>query len=167
MSSAQFSEILRRLASAPAKLQKLHFNWRGEPLTNKRLVEFLRIRREIIPGVSLELHTNGLLLNPRISADIVEQTLEGDLLYVSIDGGRREAHEGNRGVGTWHRTLGALEMLLEARDNSRSGGPRIGIYEIFYGDRSPYDPKLVALSRRCDEWNRVSPIQTAGTEGGV
>ena len=164
MSSAQFTAILQKLAGAPAKLQKLHFNWRGEPLTNKQLVEFLKIRRQILPDVSVELHTNGLLLSRRISADIVEHALEGDLFYVSIDGGRREAHEGNRGVGTWYRTLRALEMLLDARDDCRIGSPRIGIYEIFYGDRSPYDPELVALSRRCDEWSRVSPIQTAGSE---
>jgi sulfatase maturation enzyme AslB (radical SAM superfamily) len=164
MSSAQFRIILQKLNDAAISLQKIHLNWRGEPLTNKRIVDFLRMRREILPTVELEFHTNGLLLNPRLCEEIIFTALDSDLFYVSIDGGRREAHEGNRGVGTWDDTLRGLRMFLDARDRRKVGSPRVGIYEIFYGDRSPYDPELVALSRRCDEWNRVAPVQTCGAE---
>lgn len=164
MSVAQFRTILEKLADASVDLQRVHLNWRGEPTTNKRLTKFLELRKTILPNVDLEFHTNGLLLNASLCADIVDHAFERDLVYVSIDGGCQEAHEANRGPGTWDRTLQGLRMLLDARDKVIEGAPRIGIYEMFYGRQTRYDHELITLSRRCDEWSRVSPILLQGVE---
>lgn len=158
-----FTEILKRLVEGNLLIEKLHLNWRGEPLTNKRFAEFLDVRRNIAPHVPLEFHTNGLLLTEGLCDAIVELSTKLDLAYVSIDGGGLQLHEANRGRDTWIPALTGLRRLLDARDR-HNGGPNIGIYEISYGRNVVYDETLLSLSRRCDMWTRVSPIDQNGNE---
>jgi MoaA/NifB/PqqE/SkfB family radical SAM enzyme len=164
LSGVDFEIMLRKLADPAFDVPRLHLNWRGEPLTNKHLEELLQIRREILPGAPLEFHTNGLLLSPARCKAIVAQLLPGDLVYVSVDGGCKAAHEANRGLGNWEPTLNGLMHLLDARDQAANGGPDVGIYEITYPGRAPYDAQLVGLSRRCDAWTRVLQIGGDGHE---
>jgi len=164
LSATSFELVLRKLASTSFTVEKLHLNWRGEPLTNKRFGDFLRIRKSVFPDAPLEFHTNGLLLTPALCAEIVELTLEGDLAYVSIDGGSKPLHEANRGQETWDTTLLGLQRLLDAKEAAFVPTLSVGIYEISYGRNVAYDRTLVALSRRCDMWTRVSPIDTHGNE---
>lgn len=159
-----FTEVLMRLVEADLSIEKLHLNWRGEPLTNKRFPELLEVRRAIAPGVPLEFHTNGLLLTDALCDAIVARLMEDDLIYVSIDGGEPILHEANRGEGTWTPTLKGLRRLLDARDRLHGSGPNIGIYEISYGRKPDYDDELIELSRRCDMWTRVAPIDMHGHE---
>ena len=164
MSQVQFRHVLDKLSSGPISVAKLHLNWRGEPLTNKRLPEFLQGRLDVLPLAPLEMHTNGILLNARMSKQIVAHSRSEDMFYVSIDGGNPVAHEANRGTDTWEPALRGLETLLDARDAASIDAPKVGIYEIHYGDRTRYDAKLIALSRRCDAWTRVLPIGSHGEE---
>jgi len=159
-----FAGILRRLVKARLSIEKLHLNWRGEPLTNKRFPELLDVRRSIAPEVPLEFHTNGLLLTDALCDAIVQRLLDGDLVYVSIDGGGMRLHEANRGEGTWIPALKGLRCLLDARDRRGGSGPNVGIYEISYGRESDYDDELIGLARRCDMWTRVNPIDKSGHE---
>ena len=160
-----FRDTLTKFARSGAEFQKLHLNWRGEPMTNKKLPELLALRNEIMPGVPIEFHTNGTLLTPANAAQIINQCIPEDLIYVSIDGGCKEAHEANRGADTWEPTLAGLEMLLDARDNAvPEKHPHLGIYEIFYDRRTRYDEELMRLSRRCASWMRVDVIKTDGEE---
>lgn len=159
-----FEQILKRLISAPIRIEKLHLNWRGEPLTNKRFPELLDIRQAVAPDVPVEFHTNGLLLSDDLCTAITERSIADDLIYVSIDGGGPLLHEANRGHGTWTPTLAGLRRLLDARDRLGNDGPNIGIYEISYGRKLVQDKELIALSRRCDMWTRVEPIDKHGNE---
>lgn len=160
----RFRAIFERLSSPLVSMQKIHLNWRGEPLLNKKLPEVLKIRRKILPRVPLEFHTNGLLLTRRRSQEILRHLLSADLIYVSIDGGRREIHEENRGAKTWVATLQGLRNLLDERTLIRSKGPKIGIYEISYGRPTRCDRELIEIARQCDVWTRVSPIAVNGQE---
>ncbi|QNE07151.1 radical SAM/SPASM domain-containing protein [Croceicoccus marinus] len=165
VSEDQFRDTLNKFAASGASFEKLHLNWRGEPMTNKRLARMLALRNEIMPGTPIEFHTNGLLLTEKNSAAIIAQTIPEDLVYVSIDGGNREGHEGNRGEGSWEPTLAGLEMLLDARDAAApERRPHLGIYEICYDRRSRYDETLIALSKRCASWTRVNEIKRTGDE---
>lgn len=160
-----FRRTLERFAASGAAFQKLHLNWRGEPTTNKRLPAMLALRDSLMPGVPIEFHTNGMLLTPRNARAIIDATIPEDLIYVSIDGGCREAHEANRGDDTWAPTLEGLATLLDARDAAPPGRrPNIGIYEIFYDRRTRYDETLLRLSKRCATWTRVDVIHTGGEE---
>ncbi|MFZ2029416.1 MAG: radical SAM/SPASM domain-containing protein [Vitreimonas sp.] len=163
MSLRDFRLILQKLALPGVSVERFHLNWRGEPMTNKRLPEFLTIRRELLPGTPLEFHTNGLLLRAENSIDLLSRTLPGDRIYVSIDGGGPEAHEANRGAGTWLPTMQGLRALLHARDHLAGACADIGIFEITYG-RTKYDNELLALGRHSDVWTRVHPMGKNGEE---
>ena len=150
--------------NANIDLRKLHLNWRGEPTLNKRLPELLQIKHTILPSVPLEFHTHGQLLNQDLAESIVTTLGPKDRVYVSIDGGWPEAHEANRGPGTWRGALQGLGRLLDAREANEAEGPIIGIYEIAYERRTRAHPDLVSLARRCDEWTRVNKIEDSGEE---
>lgn len=160
-----FRQTLTKFAESGAEFQKLHLNWRGEPMTNKQLPKLLALRNAIMPGVPIEFHTNGTLLTPKNATDIIAQCIPEDLIYVSIDGGCKQAHEANRGEDTWEPTLAGLAMLLDARDAAPpEHHPHLGIYEIFYGRQTRYDEGLIQLSKRCASWMRVDVIKTDGEE---
>ncbi|MFZ2029421.1 MAG: radical SAM/SPASM domain-containing protein [Vitreimonas sp.] len=163
MNVERFRTLMTRIATAPGLIGRLHLNWRGEPLTNKKLPEILKIRHDLLPNVPMELHTNGILLNDRNSGELVASGLPSDIIYVSLDGGGREAHESNRGEGSWAPALRGLRRLLDARDQL-GPGPQIGIYEIYYGPQTLYDRELIELSRRCDDWTQVRPVDVQGRE---
>ncbi len=163
LSPTQFGDILRQFKRPDLHVRKLHLNWRGEPLINKRLPEMLRLKRELLPDVALEFHTHGMLLNRPLAQEILQEVASEDRIYVSVDGGSPEAHEANRGPGTWSGALQCLRLLLDARNNLQSDRPTVGIYEITYERRTRAHADLVALGRRCDEWTRVAMI---GVDGG-
>lgn len=164
LSPQRFEILLGFFRKPHVDIRKLHLNWRGEPLINKHLPELLRLKRKLLPEVALEFHTHGLLLNQALAEEIIEEVGPKDRIYVSIDGGWPEAHEENRGPGTWSGALQGLEALLNARDHVDGEGPILGIYEITYERRTQAHPDLVALGRRCDEWTRVSMISADGRE---
>lgn len=164
LSPERFRGILRKLSTEAKVLRKLHLNWRGEPFTNRRLPELLGIRNEILPDTPIELHTNGTYLEPAPVAEIIDRFRPGDLFYVSIDGGRREDHEANRGAGSWDAALCGLKNLLAARDSRGGSHPQIGIYEIDYGHRRRPDEELLRLGERCDKWTKVACMETSGRE---
>lgn len=159
-----FRLILNKLGSAGIAIQKLHLNWRGEPLTNKNLPELLHATKEILPKVPLEFHTNGLLLTKEKSTALLEHLNPTDLVYVSIDGGNAQAHEANRGKNTWRPTLQGLNYLLDARDKLNHPPPQISIYEISYRTGISADPELIRLSKRCNDWIKVYKIFKDGSE---
>ena len=163
MTPHDFRLFMKKIAVPDVSVERFHLNWRGEPTTNKRLPDFLSIRRQLLPRTPLEFHTNGLLLNPKNSVELLSRTLPGDRIYVSIDGGSPEAHESNRGTGTWEPTLKGLRALLAAREHLAGACADVGIFEISYG-RTKYDKELLALGRHSDVWTRVHLMGKNGVE---
>ncbi|BBQ83010.1 TPA: radical SAM protein [Kluyvera ascorbata] len=164
LSISNYSLLLKKLMETELIIEKLHLNWRGEPLLNRYFTDFLTVRNSIAPNVPIEFHTNGLLLTSAMCKKIVESSSPNDLAYVSIDGGGETLHEENRGKGTWRSTLDGLHRLLDARESNPQKQLKVGIYEISYRRNAIYDVELVTLSRKCDIWTRVSPIDKFGQE---
>lgn len=162
MSEDDFRIVIQKLTAPNLQVEKLHLNWRGEPLTNKQFPALLHIKRLLLPKTPLEFHTNGMLVDLPLARELVSATTHLDQIYVSIDGGNKESHQANRGAGTWGPALGGLRALLDARDEV-SDKPSVGIYEISYG-RPSYDPELIRLSKRSDIFTKVSPISISGDE---
>lgn len=164
LSMEALARILTRFSRPDIDVRKLHLNWRGEPLINKRLTAMLQMKRALLGKVPLEFHTHGGLVTTSLAIEIVGALSDEDRVYVSVDGGWPEKHEANRGPGSWANAMRGLSMLLEARSRSDKPGPKIGIYEISYDRRTRAHPDLIALGRRCDEWTRVDAIETDGSE---
>ncbi|NOZ86096.1 MAG: 4Fe-4S cluster-binding domain-containing protein [Deltaproteobacteria bacterium] len=87
----------------------------GEPFRCKDL--FPIAQRSMAGGIAVEVTTNGL--------DISEQDLErvdGSFfkIWISVDG-PKEAHEANRGPGTYDRAMYSLKQLISRRKYTRVG----------------------------------------------
>jgi MoaA/NifB/PqqE/SkfB family radical SAM enzyme len=156
--------FLERITEDPAVVpQELTFNWRGEPLMNKRFCELLRVLDRSRLTCPVQFHTNAMLLTPRKAASIVDSA--GPLrIFVSIDGGNARRHDENRGQDSFRRAIRGAWNLLAARGELEN--PRIILYQLDLGEPlDQYDPEFVALSRAVDDYQRVQPVLPGAPEG--
>jgi len=137
-------------------IQKLNFNWRGDPLMNPdflALLDELEGRELAFP---VEFHTNGVTIDGPVARQLVA-TARRTQIFVSIDGGNETSHDFNRGPGAFRAALNGLVQLLEARGSART--PRIGVFQLDLGiPPLAYDPEFVHAAGRVDEWVRILPI---------
>jgi sulfatase maturation enzyme AslB (radical SAM superfamily) len=156
-----FAHVLDRALSASVMLRKLHLNWRGEPLANRRLQELLAHAYKRAPTLEIEWHTNGTLIRPRLAEEIIDAN-PNQTIFVSIDGGTKAVFEQARGQGMWERALTGLESLLTAR--GRRSQPQICVYQLDLGvPTSRYDRDFREMIARVDRHIVVLPVNEDGS----
>lgn len=156
---AALEAMLARLGALEThRLQRLHLNWRGEPLMNPRFPVLWRMAAEYCQDLCwLEVHSNGTLMTEAAAQAFVHAGGPNQLVYVSIDGGRRDLHDKNRGPGTYDGAMRGLRTLLDVRGDAPY--PRIGLYQLDMGlAESEYDPAFLELARQVDVWPRMKPV---------
>jgi len=116
-----FDQILESLPGLP-ELKRVVFTSFGEPLTHPRIFDMIEAVRE--RGLSVMLGTNGLLLTPQVSAELVRLGVEN--VVVSIDGASSDVYESVRHSGL-DPVLQNLQGLNEAKYRLRSLTPALGI----------------------------------------
>lgn len=84
MPLALFRKIIDDLADFPGKLQVLHLYKDGEPLANKALAQMVAYARQSGRVERIEFTSNGLLLTPERSRELLEAGLDG--VRISIYG---------------------------------------------------------------------------------
>ena len=89
----------------------------GEPLVYEGILDIIRhIKSHKIP---VSMSTNGLLLRRKGLADKLLDT-GIDSIAISIDGASPAEHDESRGIkGAFERTIDAIKILVEARNNRR------------------------------------------------
>ncbi|MSR78242.1 MAG: radical SAM protein [Candidatus Omnitrophica bacterium] len=90
MSLVLFEKIARDAKAFGIHRMQLHFQ--GEPLMHKQFVDFIRISKK--HGLNTQVFTNGLLLNPELSREIIRAGL--DSIRFSVDGATQEVYALNR-----------------------------------------------------------------------
>lgn len=93
----------------------------GEPLMSPHLVELIRIAKTF--GVSINTTTNGTLLTPERSVELVKSGL--DLLKVSVDAATPETYRSMRGANTFWHVLDGIRMLNDLKKQLHSATPAI------------------------------------------
>ncbi|MFA5054696.1 MAG: radical SAM protein [Dehalococcoidia bacterium] len=88
MSDAVFDGIVAGLKEF-SPLPTVFFGGFGEPLFHPRIVEMVRRVKEL--GCRVELITNGTMLTPELSKELVQAGI--DLLWVSLDGATPDSYE--------------------------------------------------------------------------
>lgn len=121
MSPATFERILEDLAGLP-ELNRVVFTSFGEPLSHPRILDMIEAVRK--RGLAVTLGSNGLLLKPKISEELVR--LGVDRLVVSVDGVNPETYEDVRGAALIE-VLHNLKNLNEAKGKIGSLTPSLGI----------------------------------------
>ena len=91
MSDSVFDRVIEGL-SAFSPPPTVFFGGFGEPLSHPKIVEMVTRAKAL--GAPVELVTNGTLLTPDLSRQLIEAEI--DLLWVSIDGATPESYAGIR-----------------------------------------------------------------------
>jgi radical SAM protein with 4Fe4S-binding SPASM domain len=110
MTMASFSRIIKGLRSlSPAP--DIFFGGLGEPLAHPDIVEMVREAKTL--GSSVELITNGTLLNKTLSKQLIEAGL--DVLWTSLDGATPESYKDVRLGAALPQVLANLTEFRQIR----------------------------------------------------
>lgn len=170
LSPEDFEIILDNVESDPSlEINLVHLNWRGEPLLNPRFTELLDVLGSRPRPLPAHWHTNGTVIHPKLASAIVAHS-GPQMIYISIDGGTEALHDANRGRGTFRSSIAGAWTLLKAREGKavQDGNPRIGVYQLDLGTPTDeYDPEFLELVSAVDEWIRVNPVVSDGSDTPV
>ncbi len=121
MKQTTFENILASLDGLP-ELKRVIFTSFGEPLTHPRIMDMIADVRA--RGLDVSLGSNGLLLTPQVSKELVK--LGVDRLVVSVDGVKPETYEEVRGAEL-AKVLQHLQQLNEIKAQMNTLLPALGI----------------------------------------
>lgn len=144
-------------------ISTIHLHNFGEPFLDKRLFE--RIRYAKGRGIRrVKLFTNGSIMSKRVCEEVIASGL--DELKVSIDGADEETFEEIRVGLKFHRVVGNIERLLEAREEMGAKRPRVGINFVLFSKnrkeekavRATWARKLDSIS--IDRWHNWGGVKS-------
>jgi Fe-coproporphyrin III synthase len=139
MSMETFQSLHNCLEMLP-DLKRVVFSGFGESLTHPRILDMIEMIRS--HEIAVTIATNGLLLNSKISSELVRLGI--DRVMISIDGGMPETFAGIRGT-LLSNIIENIRNLNEAKQQLRSLYPSIGM-------------EFVALRSNVSELEQVSKI---------
>ncbi len=113
----------------------------GEPFLRKDIFELIAEAKRV--GLTTSLNSNGLLINEKMAARIVESGL--DMIYLSLDGATPATNDYIRGVpGGFAKTFAAVRVLREQRGAKPKIFINCTVNNLNVGE-------LVELARLCRE----------------
>ena len=128
----------------------LKFNWRGEPLLNPRLPEYIAYakQRGILETI---INTNATKLDPAVSGKLIDAGL--DLMIYSFDGGTKDTYErmrpGRFAPNSFDAVYGNIRRFAELRDRRGAVFPRTKIQMILTGDSFDEQDAFFRLFEDC------------------
>ncbi|MCE5240658.1 radical SAM protein [bacterium] len=143
MSPDLFERLIEQIAAAEARsgghVRFLALHWFGEPLLHPRLLDFVHLAGERLPGLlaygqernamrGLTLSTNATLLDQAAAAGLLASPLTW--LGVSVDGSSPETYESLRCGGAFAQVMDNVRGLLELNATSDRDLPVIALQVI-------------------------------------
>jgi len=92
---------------------------RGEPLLHTRILDMISYART--NNIKTRIHTNGTLLNNKLSRSLIESGL--NLISFSFDGYSKKTYEKNRVGATYEQTLDNILTFLKIKKELKSKTP--------------------------------------------
>jgi radical SAM protein with 4Fe4S-binding SPASM domain len=115
----------------------------GEPLLRKDVYDLARAAADL--GLWVVMGTNGVLLDERVAAKVVECGVKG--VGISIDSLDPEKHDGFRGgPGSWACSVRALEI-------ARAGGLEVLVQTTVMDMNRDEIPRLIDFAREKGAWS--------------
>ncbi|MFQ5561031.1 MAG: radical SAM protein, partial [Nitrospinota bacterium] len=124
MDFSLFKKII--LDSQNHPLKKINLFWFGEPLVYSRFLEALSFIKKTVPGVKVNISTNGGLLNRDISEKIVRENLASSI-NIDLDGMKKETAEKIRPGTKFEEVLGNIDSLLEMKTRYRDSTVKVSM----------------------------------------
>lgn len=140
MTQSTFDNILAQLDGLP-QLERVVFTSFGEPLTHPHILDMIEAIRK--RNLAVSLGSNGLLLTPKVSRELVR--LGVDRLVVSVDGVKPETYEEVRGAEL-HTVLKNLRSLNDVKYEMGSLIPALGIEFVALKSNIHELPSLTGLA---------------------
>jgi len=113
-------------------LASIKLNWRGEPLLWKKYLTYI-IRYAKEKGIiDVMLNTNGLLLDEKLSLDIIKAEL--DQIIFSIDGNSPETYGEVRQGGDFNKLVDNIESFLKIRNSLKRFKPLVRVQMVKIDD---------------------------------
>jgi radical SAM protein with 4Fe4S-binding SPASM domain len=137
-------ETFTRIIDQFPTLQDLHLQGLGEPMMHPRYFDM--VRYAVARGIRVTTNTNMTLLNAKRAVECVTCGL--DTLHVSIDGATPETYNRIRVRAHLDRVLHNLELLLDTREQCRSGLPHLKMVMVIMRQNLHELPDLVRLAAR-------------------
>lgn len=143
MSSETFARIMNGIRAFPLP-QKVFFGGFGEPLFHPGITDM--VRQAKAAGASVELITNGMLLDEKRSRELIAAGI--DVLWVSLDGVTPESYTDIRLGAKLPGVLKNIEQFRSLRPIAHNPSPEIGI--VFVAMERNYHelPDLLQLARK-------------------
>jgi len=143
MSALTFTRLLSGL-HAFTPMPSVFFGGFGEPLAHPGIVEMTVQAKSL--GATVELITNGTLLTPSLSHQLIAAGL--DRLWVSLDGATPESYADVRLGAALPRVLDNLAHFRDARQPVHPARPEIGIAFVAMKRNIADLPDLIHLGSR-------------------
>jgi MoaA/NifB/PqqE/SkfB family radical SAM enzyme len=141
MAMALYKRLMDDLADFPS-IETIAFWGFGEPLLHPNIVEMINLAHS--RGIKTELITNGLLLNPELSGELVRAGLQ--TLVVSVDGTTPESYGDVRSGGDFQKLVKNISGLQFLKHKRSCSTPEIGIEFVVMRSNIAELPKLPSFA---------------------
>lgn len=84
LSLERFADVVDQIGEFEDPIKKIALSGHGEPLTNRKIPDMVRLLKERCPESIIEIHTNATLLNEKLSLALIEFGI--DKINVSLQG---------------------------------------------------------------------------------
>ncbi len=138
-----FAALMAEVAQMPAP-PIIHLSGYGEPMCHPDFLEMVRLAKAA--GVKVEMTTNGLLLDRKMAAALID--LDLNRLMVSIDSVTPEEYDKIRVNSDFDQVINNLHHLrrLKLRGKGRHSNPQVGIAFVAMKRNVADLPKLSLLA---------------------
>lgn len=118
----------------------------GEPLIHPRIIELIEMAKSNIPGCTIDMSTNGTLLN-RYAERLVASQI--DTIYISLDGPTAEINDPIRGHGSFDRVLDGMAKM-QSVVLAAGHGPHIALNFTLTGLNYETLPQMIELCEQLE-----------------
>lgn len=123
-------EFLQTLAPIIPHLHLINLQCNCEPLLHPELIQIITFIKNLNPQIFLSFVTNGTLLTPSLSAQLVDAQV--DLIGFSIDAASRTRYESIRKGAHFDRVISNLRELIAIRNAKGASLPEIIIAAVIF-----------------------------------
>ncbi|MDC7233493.1 MAG: radical SAM protein [Spirochaetales bacterium] len=141
MTKETFAGVLEALKQCDP-VPEVFFGGFGEPLSHPDLPEMIYEAKEL--GASVELISNGILLDEAMAGTLLELNL--DRLWISIDGAKPSSYEDVRLGNELSRIISNIKKLNSLKFSNRGSKPELGITYVAMKRNIRDLPDMIRLS---------------------
>jgi radical SAM protein with 4Fe4S-binding SPASM domain len=121
-------KVLSKIYQILPKIMSISLMNNCEPLVNKNIVNIVKKMRDINNGLHIGFVTNGMLLNEKLSAEMID--LQVNNIVFSLDGATAKTNDKIRVGGKFDKIITNIKKLNKLKKVKNSRLPKISILSV-------------------------------------